>query len=1380
MADGKVVIETGLDVKGLEKGLSKLEGITKKGFSAVKVAAEVASAALAVAGGYAVKVGSDFEAGMSNVSAISGAAGSDLDRLTEKAKEMGAKTKFSATEAADAFQYMAMAGWKTEDMLSGIEGIMNLAAASGEDLATTSDIVTDALTAFGLSAADSTHFADVLAQASSNANTNVSLMGQTFKYVAPVAGALGFSAEDCAVAIGLMANSGIKASQAGTSLRQILANLVKPTDQMQTAMDELGISITDAGGNTKRLDALMGDLRNSFSGLTDSQKAQYAATIAGQEGMSALLALVNASESDYNKLKDSIYNADGAAARMAETMQDNLKGAVEELGGGIETLGIQIYESIESKLRSAVEAGTKNVERLSAAFSRGGLTAAAKECIEIFDEFTTELSSSSDELAGIITPIRNVAKRGLELGQKAIPVVSKAFSVLAKNGNILAAALTAGIVAIKGYSKISTVTALISKGTKAWKAASVAVDAYNVVQIACTAQGVISNATLTAGQAVVGVLTGRVTLATAAQTLWNAAMNANPIGILITGVAALAAGLGIYALVTDDASDSTVKLTEKQKAIIENSDQTIKNIREEAEARQENINASTAEIDSAQALWKELQNCVDENGKVRAGYESRAQYITGELAEALGIEISLVDGVIQNYDELNKSVQDVIASKKAEAVLDALKSEYTKAMQEQAETAADLANKYDALTEAKKKQKDIEAELEQEAKKAKTYIDEVGNTVTLNTGRYNELGKQLKEVKGDVETQQAAFDAASVAMSDNEKVISDYNMLLEASMSGNADTVNNALSQIQSGIDTSLEASSKAALKQAETTGNTLLGILSAQESGLATLEQSVIDGTAESMGMALSTIGSSSENMKQMLEDAGADGSAKMIAAMAQADLSGNMSLQARSGMEGFIAGFAGLDAETKEVWSQAWYGALEGLEGFESLKDPAVDGADAFLESLRDALKVKSPSRAVKEIFSQVWPGAEKGLDSGKESLRQKGGNVITSLLDFMQNGGLISGAKTVGANLMDFFGIGLDSRKENSKASGKANADAANEGAGSVNPTKTGNDFGTMLSKGVSAMSQLLKKSGKEIGDSADGGAASVNPTNTGKTFGTKLSNGVSSMSQLLRKSGKGISDSANSGAGSVNPTGTGNNFGLMLGNGVSYMANTLWRSGNSIAGSADNGAGSVSPFGTGSGFSYTFSNGISSVSLYGAGEGRANDANDGIGSVSAWDAGYNFTSGFGGGMGDFNLFDVAYSIGKNALDAIKKALGIKSPSKETKKVGDFFGQGLAIGIKESTKEVKKASSSLADIAMAGLDMTALAEKARMTVSMENARVGKVISASVEHKIFGTAEIENQKTSNNLDALADKIVDAFEKAGFEFKVGNRNFARLVREVQ
>ena len=169
----------------------------------------------------AVATASEFDSSMSKVSSVSGATGDELDKLREKAREMGAKTKFSASEAADAMNYMAMAGWKTQDMLDGIEGIMNLAAASGEDLATTSDIVTDALTAFGLTAADSGHFADILAAASSNANTNVAMMGETFKYCAPIAGALGFSAEDTAEAIGLMANSGIKSSQAGTALRTI-------------------------------------------------------------------------------------------------------------------------------------------------------------------------------------------------------------------------------------------------------------------------------------------------------------------------------------------------------------------------------------------------------------------------------------------------------------------------------------------------------------------------------------------------------------------------------------------------------------------------------------------------------------------------------------------------------------------------------------------------------------------------------------------------------------------------------------------------------------------------------------------------------------------------------------------------------------------------------------------------------------------------------------------------------------------------------------------------------------------------------------------------------------------------------------------------------
>ena len=229
--------------------------------------------AVAAAGTAAVKTAADFESAMARVSAVSGATGSDLDALSEKAREMGSKTKFSASEAADAMNYMAMAGWKTEDMLSGIEGVMNLAAASGEDLATTSDIVTDALTAFGLSAKDSGHFADVLAAASSNANTNVSMMGETFKYCAPIAGSLGFSVEDTAEAIGLMANAGIKSTQAGTSLRTIMTNLSGEVKICGASIGQVTVATTNADGSMRSLSDILADCRTAFYGLTESEKA---------------------------------------------------------------------------------------------------------------------------------------------------------------------------------------------------------------------------------------------------------------------------------------------------------------------------------------------------------------------------------------------------------------------------------------------------------------------------------------------------------------------------------------------------------------------------------------------------------------------------------------------------------------------------------------------------------------------------------------------------------------------------------------------------------------------------------------------------------------------------------------------------------------------------------------------------------------------------------------------------------------------------------------------------------------------------------------------------------------------------------------------------
>ena len=313
----------------------------------------------------AVKTAADFDSAMSKVAAVSGATGSDLEALRDKAREMGEKTKFSASEAAEAMNYMAMAGWKTEDMLSGIEGVMNLAAASGEDLATTSDIVTDALTAFGLTAKDSGHFADILAAASSNANTNVSMMGETFKYCAPIAGALGFSAEDTAEAIGLMANAGIKGSQAGTSLRTIMNNLSGEVKICGSSIGEVTVATTNADGSMRDLSDILADCRTAFSGLSESEKAAAAESLVGKNAMSGFLALMNAGEADINKLSSAIDNCDGSAASMAETMNDNLAGQLQILKSQLEELAISFGELLMPAIRTIVGWIQKFVDRLN-------------------------------------------------------------------------------------------------------------------------------------------------------------------------------------------------------------------------------------------------------------------------------------------------------------------------------------------------------------------------------------------------------------------------------------------------------------------------------------------------------------------------------------------------------------------------------------------------------------------------------------------------------------------------------------------------------------------------------------------------------------------------------------------------------------------------------------------------------------------------------------------------------------------------------------------------------------------------------------------------------------------------------------------------------
>ena len=343
--------------------------IGKAAKKAFKVATTAAAAASVGIGAFSVKTGMEFDSQMSTVKALSGASQSEMRQLNATAKELGATKKWLAKESCQAMEYLAMAGWETKQTIAAVPATMNLASASGEELATVSDIVTDSMTAFRMKAEEAGHFTDVLAAAATSSNTDVGKLGESFKYAAPLAGTMKYSIEDTAFALGLMANSGIKASQAGTSVRSWLTRMAKPTEESGTAMEKLGIKLKDSKGNMKSFRAVIDETRESLKKIKDKDKQmKYAGMLAGKTGMSGLLAIVNATDKDYKKLSKSIHECKGAAEEMANTKLDNLEGDVTLFKSAVDGAGLEIYNELKEPLRELVSDGTKWVGEFAKGF----------------------------------------------------------------------------------------------------------------------------------------------------------------------------------------------------------------------------------------------------------------------------------------------------------------------------------------------------------------------------------------------------------------------------------------------------------------------------------------------------------------------------------------------------------------------------------------------------------------------------------------------------------------------------------------------------------------------------------------------------------------------------------------------------------------------------------------------------------------------------------------------------------------------------------------------------------------------------------------------------------------------------------------------------
>lgn len=718
MADGSVIIDTQLDQTGLRTGLASLGTVATKG---IKTALVGATAALAGFGAYSVSVGSEFEASMDKVLSISGASEAEFIQLSEKAKQMGASTKFTAAESADAFKYMAMAGWDAESMLQGIDGIMSLAAADGLDIATTSDIVTDALTAFGLKAEDATHFADVLATAASNANTNVSMMGETFKYVAPVAGSMGIKVEDTAEAIGLMANAGIKSSMAGTTLRQVLSRLATDAGASSSSLgalgvltQELGVEFYNTDGSVRDLNDVLSEARTAWKGLSAEQQANYAKTIAGQQGLAGWNALMNASEEDVNKLRDAIANCDGTASQMAETMQDNVSGQLTILKSAAEGLGIAVYESLQTPLKDAIIEAQNYVDRLHEAFDSDGLSGMIEEAGSIIGELAVKIAEHAPEMVdaavnfiesfvkaifdnkeklleaakkivstivdGLIkllpkeiqkpakeavntlknsfnngglkkaiqtvgNIIKNVGKILSSLAKVILPVVSKAIDFLAGKTRFLVIAATAMFTAYKAYKIFTAAAAAIKVHTAAVTAESLAEAA--------------STGAITLKQIALGLLTGQLSLATAAQYALNLAMSLNPVGIVIAAVAALTAGLVAFALSAGDASDKTKELEEAQERLSE-ANTRLGGTYEEIGSK---FSDFASQIDSAGSIFDNFNESILISDEDKQALDDNMSSVQDEITEICRLAAEerreLTGGEIQRLDELFEKMHEL-------------------------------------------------------------------------------------------------------------------------------------------------------------------------------------------------------------------------------------------------------------------------------------------------------------------------------------------------------------------------------------------------------------------------------------------------------------------------------------------------------------------------------------------------------------------------------------------------------------------------------------------------------------------------------------------------------------------------------------------------
>lgn len=969
MADGKIVIETGLSTEGIEKGIGKISSLAKTGLKTATAAIAGVSTALLGAGGFAVKAGSDFEESMSQVAATMGmtteeiAGGSKaFETLENAAKDAGATTKFSATEAGQALNYLALAGYDAQTAADALPAVLNLAAAGGLDLAYASDLATDAMSALGIEASQEnlTKFGDEMAKTASKANTSVGQLGEAILTVGGTAKGLAGGTNELNATLGVLANRGIKGSEGGTALRNVILSLTAPTDVAAKKIKELGLEVYDAEGNMRPLNETFKDLDSKLGNMTEGQKTQVLNEIFNKVDLKSVQALLAGCGDEFDNLSTEIANSSGAMQNMADVQIDNLKGQMTILGSSLEGLGIQIYEELEESLKEAASEGTDAVGRLSDALKSGGLEGAVEEAGSIIADLAVKIADSAPNMIKSATKLIKSFVKGIVKNKKELKTAAKEIVAELVDGltSLLPKQLQEPVKkATEAMAKsfndgglrksITTITTLFTNVGK------VALNLTNAVLPPLTdaidflgdnldiiipllggvTAGIIAFKAVNTTIAVVQGLT-------TAMGALNAAMAANPVGLVIAGIAGLVSIMGISTLATKDEQTETRILNEE----LHNQAEAV---RETQKARQESVTDIESEYSYYQRLWDELQKNVDENGKIREGYEKRAAFITSTLSEALGIEIELNGNVITSYGELRNSIDQVIERKKANAVISAYESDYQEAIKGQARAQEEVSSALKDLNEAK-----------QDAKTADRELAAVMDDNNLTAERWTAAMEAAEEKQAKANER---LKEAEIVYKDAKTVASEYNTTIT--------NYEEAVGAVESG-------SEDVAIAIAKLSGN-MKTASSAQAGELSKQVQKYRD---------------SYENMKTAVADGG---SGVTQEAVNQAQAMYYLS-------EAEYAKSINMPQEYIDLMMESAKCAFEGAELPEAAKNAMGEALGAAQQSLNDnGQTVISASQQIVDSTTQTWTnGNFKGIFSDEINSGINGANAK-----------LLEGAETLG---------------------------------------------------------------------------------------------------------------------------------------------------------------------------------------------------------------------------------------------------------------------------------------------------------------------------------------------------------------------------------